>query len=77
LGSSYYQLKDHTPLKRLYLKDEGKKVTGLCVGISDYLNVDVTVIRLIVLTLIIMSGVLPGLFGYLIAAAITPKEGDK
>jgi phage shock protein C len=62
--------------KRLVLKQEGKKVTGLCAGIADYLETDVTIVRLIVLTLIIMTQVLPGLFGYFIASAITPKEGE-
>jgi phage shock protein C len=63
-------------MKRLVLKQKDKKLTGLCAGIADYLEVDVTVIRLIVLTVDIMTGVLPGLFVYLIASAITPKEGE-
>ena len=63
-------------MKRLVLKQSDKKITGLCSGIADYVDVDVTVVRLIVLTVIIMSGVLPGLFVYLIASAITPKEGE-
>jgi phage shock protein C len=63
-------------MKRLYRKENGKKVTGLCAGIAEYIDVDVTVVRLIVITLIIMTQVLPGLFGYFIASAITPKEGE-
>lgn len=63
-------------IKRLYLSEKDKKVTGLCGGIADYLEVDVTVIRLITLTAIIMTGVLPGLIAYLIAASITPKQGE-
>jgi phage shock protein C len=63
-------------MKRLVLKQSDKKITGLCSGIADYVDVDVTVIRLIVLTVIIMTGVLPGLVVYLIASAITPKEGE-
>jgi phage shock protein C len=63
-------------MKRLYLKQKGKKISGLCAGIADYVDVDVTVVRLIVLTAIIMTGVLPGLFVYLIASSITPKEGE-
>ena len=46
-------------MKRLVLKNKGKKILGLCAGIADYVDVDVTVIRLIVLTVIIMTGVLP------------------
>jgi phage shock protein C len=62
-------------MKRLVLNQTDKKITGLCAGIADYLDVDVTVVRLIVLTIVIMTGVLPGLFLYLIASAITPKAG--
>jgi len=63
-------------LKRLVLKTSEKKLTGLCAGIAQYFDVDVTLVRLIVLTLIIMTNVIPGLFAYAIAAAITPKEGE-
>jgi phage shock protein C len=63
-------------MKRLMLSKTDKKLTGLCGGIAAYVAVDSTVIRLIVLTIIIMSGVLPGTLLYVIASAITPKEGD-
>jgi phage shock protein C len=63
-------------MKRLVLNQREKKLTGLCAGLADYLEVDVTIVRLIVLTMVIMSGVVPGLLLYLIASAITPKEGE-
>jgi phage shock protein C len=63
-------------MKRLVLNQRDKKLAGLCAGLADYLDVDVTIVRLIVLTIDIMTGVVPGLLIYLIAAAITPKEGE-
>ncbi len=63
-------------MKRLVLNQRDKKLAGLCAGLADYLDVDVTIVRLIVLTMDIMTGVVPGLLLYLIAAAITPKEGE-
>jgi phage shock protein C len=63
-------------MKRLVLNQRDKKLTGLCAGLSDYFEVDVTIVRLIVLTVVIMTGVVPGLLLYLIASAITPKEGE-
>lgn len=63
-------------MKRLVLSQTDKKLTGLCGGIANYFDIDSTVVRLIVLTIIIMSGVLLGVIFYAIAAAITPKEGD-
>jgi phage shock protein C len=62
-------------MKRLVLNQQDKKISGLCGGIATYADVDSTVVRLIVLTIIIMSGVLPGVLLYAIATAITPKEG--
>ena len=64
-------------MKRLVLNQHDKKLTGLCAGLADYFEVDVTIVRLIVLTVVIMTGVVPGLLLYLIASAITPKEGAK
>ena len=63
-------------IKRLMLNQKDKKITGLCAGIADYLDIDVTVVRLIVLVTALMTWVIPGLFVYLIASAITPKEGE-
>lgn len=63
-------------MKRLVLNQHDKKLTGLCSGIADYFEVDVTIVRLIVLTGVIMTGVIPGLLLYAIASAITPKEGE-
>ena len=62
-------------MKRLTLSQSDKKLTGLCGGIAAYFDVDPTIVRLIVMTIIIMSGVFPGLLLYLLAAVITPK-GD-
>ncbi len=62
-------------MKRLYLSDTNKKVMGLCGGIAEYAEVDTTVVRLIVLTIIIMCNVLPGILLYTVAAAITPRKG--
>ena len=63
-------------MKRLVLKQKDKKISGLCAGIADYLDIDVTVVRLIVIVVALMTWVVPAMFAYLIASAITPKEGE-
>jgi phage shock protein C len=60
-------------MKRLVLNEQDKKIAGLCSGIADYLDIDVTVVRLVFLTVTIVTGVLPGIFIYAVGAAITPK----
>jgi len=62
--------------KRLVLKEKGKKVTGLCAGIAEYFDIDVTVVRLIVIVLALTTWLFPTVLGYFIASTITPKEGE-
>ena len=61
-------------MKRLTLDESNKKWLGLCAGVAEYAEIDVTIIRLIVVVVTIMTGIFPGLITYLIASAITPKK---
>jgi phage shock protein C len=63
-------------MKRLVLKEKEKKVTGLCAGIADYFDIDVTVVRLIVIVLTLTTWLVPMVLAYLVASAVTPKEGE-
>ncbi len=59
--------------KRLYRDTENKKIFGVCSGLSDYFDVDVTLIRVIWLILLLCAGT--GLLAYLIMAIVVePKE---
>lgn len=63
-------------MKRLTLNQTDRKWLGLCAGLADYFEVDVTIVRLIVLTATIMTGIFPGVLAYLIASLVTPKQGE-
>ena len=63
-------------MKKLTLDQTHRKWLGLCAGLANYFEVDVTIIRLIVLVVTIMTGIFPGVLAYLIAAVVTPKEGE-
>ena len=63
-------------MKRLVLNQKNRKVAGLCAGIADYLEVDVTVVRLLWLIFTVSTAVIPGVFVYAVGVAITPKEGE-
>lgn len=58
--------------KRLYKSSTDKKVCGVCGGISNYFDVDPTVIRLIWVIFTLAGG--SGLIAYIIAAIIMPDE---
>lgn len=58
--------------RRLYRLEEGKMICGVCAGIAEYLNIDVTIIRLIALLVILWGG--SGLIFYIIAAIVMPVK---
>jgi phage shock protein C len=59
--------------KRLVRKESGKKIAGVCSGISDYLDVDPIIVRLV--WVLLTFGLPPaGVLGYIVAWMIIPKE---
>jgi phage shock protein C len=60
--------------KKLYRSVHDKKITGVCGGIGAYLDIDPTLIRLAWIILTILTGIVPGLIGYIIAAIVMPRE---
>lgn len=60
-------------MKKLYRSSENRLVAGVFGGLSDYLNVDATVLRVIFVILLISSFSTVALI-YLVAALIIPKD---
>lgn len=58
--------------KRLYRSPTDKKLAGVCGGLGDYFELDPTVIRLAWIVLTVLSGVLPGIIAYIVAAIVMP-----
>ena len=61
--------------RRLTLNTRDKKIAGVCAGFARYLDVDVTLIRIIWLILVFVPPG-AGLIGYLLAWLIMPHEQD-
>ena len=57
--------------KKLYRNSDNKMIAGVCSGLSEYINIDPTIVRLI-WALIALSGA--GLVAYLVAAIIIPEK---
>ena len=55
---------------------KGRMVAGICAGIAEYFSVDVTLVRVIVAVIAVITGGAGGL-AYLVAWAIIPEEGEK
>lgn len=58
--------------KRLYLSDTDKKIAGVCGGFAEYLEIDSTIIRIILVAFCLLGG--SGILLYLIAWLIMPKR---
>ena len=60
-------------MKRLTLDRENRKIAGVCAGIAKYLEIDVTVVRILFLIAAFL-GCTAGFWAYLIVWAIAPAE---
>ena len=57
--------------KKLYRVEENKMLCGVCAGLAEYFNIDVTIVRLIA-AVIGLSG--SGILLYIVAALIMPVK---
>lgn len=60
--------------KRLYRSKTKRTLAGVCGGLEEYFNIDVTIIRLVWVLISLVSGGIFGLVAYVIAAFIVPEE---
>ena len=60
--------------RRLYKREEGRVICGVCSGLAEFFHLDPTLIRLVFAALTIFGG--SGVILYLAAAFIIPKEPD-
>jgi Putative stress-responsive transcriptional regulator len=58
--------------KKLYRSNRNKIIGGVCGGLAEYFNIDVTWIRLIVLVLMLSGGF--GILVYIGAMIIIPSD---
>lgn len=57
--------------KRLVRPREGRKIAGVCLGLAEYFDLDVNVIRLLWVLAVIFGGT--GLLAYLVGWIIIPE----
>jgi len=60
-------------MKRLFKSREDRMVCGVCQGLSEYLGIDVTVIRLLWAIFALTGGGIPV---YIAAAIIMPEKNE-
>src|SRR5208337_372686 len=62
------------PPKRLARSRTDEKIAGVCAGFADYLEIDVTLVRILWLAMAFFAGW--GVIGYLIAWIVMPVEPE-
>lgn len=64
------------PPRKLMRPRAHRTIGGVCAAMGPYLNVDVTLIRLIWVLVVIFSGIFPGVLVYALAWVIIPEEPE-
>lgn len=62
-------------MKKLYLSNSDKKISGVCGGIGEYFDKDPTLVRILFILLILFSFGF-GILAYLVMWLIIPKKPD-
>ena len=63
--------------KRLYRSTSQKMLGGVCGGLAEYFDVDVSIIRLLLVGLALVTAILPMTFFYIIAWIVIPQDRPK
>ncbi|MCK7476581.1 MAG: PspC domain-containing protein [Candidatus Moduliflexus flocculans] len=59
--------------KKLYRSASQKMLGGVCGGLAEYFDVDVSIVRLFLVGLALITAVLPMTFFYIIAWIVVPQ----
>jgi len=68
-------MRDGQGTKVLVRSRNGRMVAGVCAGAAEYFGVDVTLVRVIVAVVAVITGG-AGILAYLAAWVLIPAEGD-
>jgi len=63
-------------MKRLYRSSRDRRFLGVCGGLAEYFEVDSTLVRLAFAVATVLSGVVPAMILYILAAIIMPEESQ-
>ena len=60
--------------KRFHRIEPGKKIAGVCTGLADYFNIDVTLVRVLFIVLALAGGA--AVLAYVILWVVAPADGQ-
>jgi phage shock protein C len=65
-----------TARKRLVRPRSNRKIAGVCAGLAEYFDLDVTLVRVLWLLVTIFSAIVFGIVGYIVAWIVMPEEPE-
>jgi phage shock protein C len=60
--------------KKLMRSRSDRKIGGVCAGLAHYLDLDVSLVRILWFFITLACGIFPGLIAYILAWIIIPEE---
>ena len=54
-------------------RSRDKMLAGICAGLAEYLDLDVSLVRILIAVIVLFSGIIAGVVIYLIAALVIPE----
>lgn len=64
-------------MRKLYRSQTDRMISGVCGGLGGYLDVDPTIIRIAAVILALITGIIPILIAYIVAAIVVPLETSR
>ena len=64
-------------MKKLYRSKENKVWKGVLGGFGEYYNIDPTLLRVLFVIFVIVTGIFPGALAYIIAIFMIPYKGTE
>jgi phage shock protein C len=65
-----------TARKRLVRPRANRKIAGVCAGLAEYFDLDVTLVRVLWLVITIFSAIVFGILAYVVAWIVMPEEPE-
>lgn len=63
--------------RRLYRSVRNRKIGGICGGIAEGLKIDATIVRIVMLFAMLLTGFFPLLIAYIIGTVIIPEKPEE
>ena len=62
------------PGRRLLRSRSDRMLAGVCGGLAEYMQMDVTMVRLLTALIVLFTGIVPGVIVYIVGAMVIPEK---